>query len=219
MLNDNPGLIDRRFSALDVGTLRPLTPNPTPLEERAPVGLRGAPCEMRLPADWECGMVMGEDLDDEPGVGLTLPERGVLLSWEPARAMGASRGPRGPAGDAGTLWLLRIAPAAGDTARCTGPASRGVPSPNAERLRGDVASAGYRGDDGDTLLVALTFDATVVSRLSDVEVELERMPLDSRSRRRASASSFSRSLRAARCRLASAWRRLRATRSLWQFMQ
>lgn len=64
------------------------------------------------------------------------------------------------------------------------------------------------------LLAPLALEATVVRRLSDVDVVLERIPLDSRSRRRASDSSFSRSLRAARCRLASACLRLRATRSL-----
>lgn len=128
MLNDMPGLIDRRFSALEVGTLRPVTPSPTALGDRTVVGLRAVACPKMLPVDADvCSAVaiIGEALaergeiglgttDDDPGVGLALLERGDLLSTEPARAMGVSN----TAGEAGTLLLRR--PVAGDGIRGTG---------------------------------------------------------------------------------------------------
>lgn len=155
MSNGMPGLIDRRFSALEVGTLSPLTPSPTPLGDRTAAGLRDTPGDKMLPVDAEvCNAVaiIGEaeedrgvmglaTADDDPGVGLAVLERGDLPSVEPARAMGVSS----TAGEVGTLLLRRVA---GDAVRGRGLGTERsvLPSRLASaytvevRLRGDAAS-------------------------------------------------------------------------------
>lgn len=166
ILNDMPGLIDRRFSALEVvGTLSPLTPRPIALGDRTAVGLRVVLCDRMLPVEAEVCSVLATigEADEEgkgemglgtaevaPGVGLPVVERGDLLSTDPARGMGVSK----TAGEGGTLLLRRPGagetPVAGDPDRGRGLvadrsalASR-LASPLSaygdEMLRGDVAS-------------------------------------------------------------------------------